>query len=259
MYSLHNNNNHQRKYQNRHRSLPPPAPSPPSSQAISNRDQRHSWSRKPQLQEIPEEYYHYQRRQQQQQKKQVVKEDEPLLETTQYILNEIKLLGDDVIEAEARADKFQRHYHETLEELDALKLIYENTLQRFEEYKEREQVKHQYYQELLQHYQEQQKLQQQKFQERERRNHSLPYYSHVSSSSTLSNHAPTKLSKALGWFTVLDFVQHGKVNSPEQLIVRIADSLMIVMVFTISIFMGTSHITLTNEFISLRSISTLTR
>ncbi|KAI9274823.1 hypothetical protein BDA99DRAFT_556206 [Phascolomyces articulosus] len=110
MYSLHNNNNHQRKYQNRHRSLPPP----PSSQAISNRDQRHSWSRKPQLQEIPEEYYHYQRRQQQQQKKQVVHEGEPLLETTQYILNEIKLLGDDVIEAEARADKFQRHYHETL-------------------------------------------------------------------------------------------------------------------------------------------------
>ncbi|KAI9489281.1 hypothetical protein BDB00DRAFT_932054 [Zychaea mexicana] len=118
------------KYQHHHQSLPP---TPPSPQPISNRDahsHRHSWSRKPQLCEISEET-----------------DDENSLmqmhETTQFILQEIKQLAQDAIEADARAESFQRQYMETRDELDALKLAHTSILQRLQQYQDQQQQQQQ--------------------------------------------------------------------------------------------------------------------
>ena len=124
--------------QRRHQSLPPPPVITSKPQSLSNRDRRHSWSRKPQLREIPEE------------SRQATKDDtESIQQTTQYILDEIKNLAEDILEAEARADNFKRQYSETRDELDAVKKAYQGILQQLKEQQEQELIKTQHYQDLL--------------------------------------------------------------------------------------------------------------
>ncbi|KAI8145959.1 hypothetical protein BJV82DRAFT_666511 [Fennellomyces sp. T-0311] len=83
-------------------SLPPPIISPPLPSPSNSH--RLSWN-KPPLSEIPEE------------------EDVSLKHmqsTTQYILEEIKKLAHEVIEADARAETYRKQYMETLDKFESL-------------------------------------------------------------------------------------------------------------------------------------------
>ena len=132
------NSNNEKQKQRRHQSLPPSPIVTSKPQSVSNREHRHSWSRKPQLREIPEESQH------------ATKDGtESIQQTTQYILDEIKNLAEDILEAEARADTFKLQYSETLDELDAVKRAYQGILQQLKEQQEQDRIKTQYYQDLL--------------------------------------------------------------------------------------------------------------
>ncbi|KAI7848413.1 hypothetical protein BDC45DRAFT_596290 [Circinella umbellata] len=166
IYFLHKSTNNKKQQQQqqqfRHQPLPPSPPKPPST--VNARDNRHSESRKPQLHEIPEES-----------QQPIKSENESIHQTTQYILDEIKNLAQDILESEARADNYKRLYSETLNKLDAVRNEYESIFQELKVQLEQERIKVQYYQDLIRQ------------QSQEKYSSSSSCYPSLSSSSTIAS------------------------------------------------------------------------